>query len=60
MVRPTSTYTTLRDVTRREGRRLDARDQLRTAHELFIGMGAPERAGRELLATGESARTRTV
>jgi DNA-binding CsgD family transcriptional regulator len=48
---------------RREGRRVDARGQLRTAHELFeaIGMAAfAERARRELLATGETVRKRTV
>src|SRR5215216_3411695 len=48
---------------RREGRRLDAREQLRTAHDLFaaIGMEAfAERARRELLATGEKVRKRTV
>jgi DNA-binding CsgD family transcriptional regulator len=48
---------------RRERRRLEARDQLRSAHALFVGMGAQafaERARRELLATGERARTRTV
>jgi DNA-binding CsgD family transcriptional regulator len=48
---------------RRERRRLDAREQLRTAHEMFIRMGAEnfaERAERELLATGERARKRTV
>ena len=48
---------------RRQGQRLDARDQLRTAHEMFatIGMEAfAERARRELLATGEKARRRTV
>lgn len=41
---------------RRAGRRTDARDQLRLAHELFevIGMAAfAERAWRELAATGE-------
>jgi len=46
---------------RREGRRVDAREQLRTAHHLFdaIGMQAfAERARRELLATGERARKR--
>ena len=46
---------------RREGRRRDARDQLRTAHDMLagIGMGAfAERAGRELAATGETARKR--
>jgi DNA-binding CsgD family transcriptional regulator len=48
---------------RRGRRRLDAREQLRTAHEMFASMGAEafaERARRELLATGESARKRTV
>jgi DNA-binding CsgD family transcriptional regulator len=48
---------------RREGRRVEARDQLRTAHELFtsIGMEAfAERAQAELLATGEKVRRRTV
>jgi DNA-binding CsgD family transcriptional regulator len=48
---------------RREGRRVDARDQLRTAHDLFatIGMEAfAERARRELQATGETARKRAV
>jgi DNA-binding CsgD family transcriptional regulator len=46
---------------RREGRRLDARDQLRTAHDTLdaIGMEAfAERARRELIATGEKARRR--
>ncbi|MGH8862645.1 MAG: helix-turn-helix transcriptional regulator, partial [Jatrophihabitantaceae bacterium] len=48
---------------RRERRRLDARTQLRTALEAFTGMGADafaRRAERELLATGERARKRTV
>jgi DNA-binding CsgD family transcriptional regulator len=48
---------------RREGRRADAREQLRTAHDLLaaIGMEAfAERARIELLATGETARRRTV
>jgi DNA-binding CsgD family transcriptional regulator len=46
---------------RREGRRRDARDQLRTAHEMFasIGMEAfTERTRRELVATGETVRKR--
>ena len=48
---------------RREGRRLDARKHLRTALEAFTRMGADafaRRAERELLATGERARKRTV
>jgi DNA-binding CsgD family transcriptional regulator len=47
---------------RREGRRVDAREHLRTAHGLCtaIGMDAfAERARRELLATGEKARKRS-
>jgi len=47
---------------RRANRRLDAREQLRTAHDMFAAMGAEgfcERARRELLATGETARKRT-
>jgi DNA-binding CsgD family transcriptional regulator len=47
---------------RRENRRVDARDQLRAAHELFSRSGAEafaERANRELRATGEAARKRT-
>jgi DNA-binding CsgD family transcriptional regulator len=47
---------------RRERRRLEAREQLRIAHELFerVGMEAfAERARVELRATGERARKRT-
>jgi len=47
---------------RREGRRIDAREQLRAAHETFSRAGSEafaERARRELLATGETARART-
>lgn len=47
---------------RRGGRRVEARDQLRSAHDSFTRMGAhafAERAGRELLATGETVRGRT-
>lgn len=46
---------------RRENRRVDARVQLRAAHELFTAMeaeGFAERARRELLATGETVRKR--
>jgi len=48
---------------RRENRRRDARQQLRTAHEMLSAMGAnafADRAARELLATSETARKRTV
>jgi DNA-binding CsgD family transcriptional regulator len=48
---------------RRERRRLDAREHLRTALEAFTSMGTEafaRRAERELLATGERARKRTV
>jgi DNA-binding CsgD family transcriptional regulator len=48
---------------RRERRRVDARDQLRTAHQLFTEFGMEafaERARIELQATGEHARKRTV
>jgi DNA-binding CsgD family transcriptional regulator len=48
---------------RRERRRTDAREHLRAAHEMFVAMGAEgfaERTRRELLATGETARKRTV
>jgi DNA-binding CsgD family transcriptional regulator/tetratricopeptide (TPR) repeat protein len=48
---------------RREHRRLDARRELRAAHDLFAVIGADafaERARRELLATGEKVRKREV
>jgi DNA-binding CsgD family transcriptional regulator len=48
---------------RRERRRVDARAQLRIAHEMLDAMGMEafaERARRELQATGETARRRTV
>jgi len=48
---------------RRENRRVDAREQLRAAHEMFGRMGAAafaERARRELSATGETVCKRTV
>jgi DNA-binding CsgD family transcriptional regulator len=46
---------------RRENRRVDARQHLRAAHDRFSRMGAEgfaERAGGELLATGETVRKR--
>jgi DNA-binding CsgD family transcriptional regulator len=48
---------------RRERRRADAREQLRTAHEIFMAMGVEAFAGRaerELSATGENVRKRSV
>ncbi len=48
---------------RRERRRTEARAQLHTAHDMFevMGMrGFAERARRELLATGETARKRAT
>jgi DNA-binding CsgD family transcriptional regulator len=47
---------------RREKRRIDARDQLRSAFDALTSMGAEafaERARRELLATGETVRKRS-
>ena len=48
---------------RRERRRIDARAQLRKAHDMLDAMGMEafaERARRELQATGETARKRNV
>jgi tetratricopeptide (TPR) repeat protein len=48
---------------RREGRRADARAQLRTAHDMFAAIGMlafAERARHELLATGETVRKRAA
>ena len=48
---------------RREDRRLDAREQLRTAHAMLVAIGMEafaERARRELVATGESVRKRSI
>jgi DNA-binding CsgD family transcriptional regulator len=48
---------------RRENRRVDARTELRTAHEMFTRFGAgafAERSLRELQATGEKVRKRTI
>jgi hypothetical protein len=47
---------------RREGRRVDAREQLGVAPEQLLAMGADgfaERARHELLATGEKVRKRS-
>jgi DNA-binding CsgD family transcriptional regulator len=48
---------------RREKRRVDAREQLRTAHEMLVSIGMEafaERARKELQALGEKVRKRTV
>src|SRR6266513_3538295 len=48
---------------RRERRRREAREHLRTAHDMLEAMGMDafaERAGRELQATGETARKRAA
>jgi DNA-binding CsgD family transcriptional regulator/tetratricopeptide (TPR) repeat protein len=48
---------------RRQHRRVDAREQLRTSHTMLADMAAEafaERASRELEATGETVRKRTV
>jgi len=47
---------------RREGRRVDAREQLRVAHDMLVTIGMDafaERARRELMATGEKVRRRS-
>ena len=46
----------------RENRRVDAREQLHTAHEMLVAIGMEafaDRARKELLATGEKVRRRT-
>ncbi|MDT4909058.1 MAG: hypothetical protein QOI69_2299 [Pseudonocardiales bacterium] len=48
---------------RHENRRTDAREQLRTAHRMFVSMGADgfaERAARELRASGERVHKRSA
>jgi DNA-binding CsgD family transcriptional regulator len=48
---------------RRENRRVDASEQLRTAHEMLVAIGMEafaERARKELHALGEKVRRRTV
>jgi hypothetical protein len=48
---------------RREKRRVDAREQLRTAHDMLVAIGMEafaDRARNELQASGEKVRKRTV
>jgi len=48
---------------RRKGRRVDAREQLRTARDMFVAIGMEAFAGRarrELIATGEKVRRRSA
>ncbi|TCO42336.1 regulatory LuxR family protein [Kribbella antiqua] len=48
---------------RRQGRRVEARAQLRSAYDMFVSIGMEafaERARRELMATGETVRKRTA
>jgi DNA-binding CsgD family transcriptional regulator/tetratricopeptide (TPR) repeat protein len=48
---------------RRQARRADARTQLHAAHDMFVSIGMEgfaERARRELLASGETVRKRSV
>ena len=48
---------------RREGRRVDAREHLHAAHDMFITIGMDafaERVRRELIATGATVRKRTT
>jgi len=48
---------------RQEGGGKDAREELRSAHEMFTHMGVEgfgERARRELVATGETVRKRVI
>jgi DNA-binding CsgD family transcriptional regulator/tetratricopeptide (TPR) repeat protein len=48
---------------RRQGRRVDAREQLRAAHAMFVSIGMEafaDRTARELSATGEKVRKRTT
>ena len=48
---------------RRQGRRVEAREELRTAHRTYAAMGMAgfaERARRELVATGETVRKRSA
>jgi hypothetical protein len=48
---------------RRQGRRRDAREELRTAHQMLDAMGITgfaERARKELVATGEDRPSRSI
>jgi hypothetical protein len=60
-VQPALTHLLYGEWLRRERRRFDARDQLRTALETFTRLGTEAfaaRAERDLLATGERVRRR--
>ena len=62
-VHPRRTRLSYGEWLRRVNRRVDARQQLNTAHEMFTRMGAQgfaERARRELVATGEKVRKQQV
>jgi DNA-binding CsgD family transcriptional regulator len=57
------THLLLGEHQRRQGRRVQAREQLGTAYEMFSAMGAEgfaQRAARELVAAGGVARVRTT